>query len=181
MTERPEDEWAWLFLMQHHGAPTRLLDWSENPLVALYFVVSEDAHMGVDGEVVCLDPEGLNKSAHVQPTASGELPFFGVDEELKAYSTESIDRAGRAAKPPVAALAPRYFRRLIAQAGVFTITHREQQAVENVDDGRHVGRIKIPQAAKVGLRKDLAALGLTRLALFPELVAVAEHAKEVLT
>lgn len=48
------DNASWLFLMQHYGLPTRLLDWSESILVATFFACSE--RDGEDGDVWGLHP-----------------------------------------------------------------------------------------------------------------------------
>jgi hypothetical protein len=52
------DKWHWYFLMQHYGAPTRILDWTVNPLVALYFAVRDSE---ADGAVWVVDPWRWNR------------------------------------------------------------------------------------------------------------------------
>src|SRR3990170_6695909 len=58
----PLSEWEWMFLMRHHGLPSRLMDWSENPLVGLYFATEHDGQRRKqDGALWCLLPIQLNR------------------------------------------------------------------------------------------------------------------------
>ncbi len=63
------DHWQWYFLMQHYGAPTRLLDWTSNALVALYFSVWKEnegeTDTKADAAVWVIDPWRWNR-AHVK-------------------------------------------------------------------------------------------------------------------
>ena len=173
---RTDTEWDWLLLMQHHGAKTRLLDWTENPLAGLYFAVADPTKR--DGCVWVLDPEGLNKKAALAST--DPIPTL-EDKSLQVYRPSELAQAVAGfTRPPVAVLAMRMFPRLVAQAGVFTLVHRVLTPLEDFEDGRYVGRILIPGSAKNTIRTDLYDIGVTRLALFPELESVAKHAMSFL-
>lgn len=65
-SDRYSSAFDWLCLMQHYSIPTRLLDWSEGVLPALYFAVSKDS--GSDGELIVLNARRLNKSQKKRPT-----------------------------------------------------------------------------------------------------------------
>ena len=54
--------YEWLTLMQHYGLPTRLLDWSSNLLVALYFCCIEDQEK--DGSLFVFDPTYMEEDFH---------------------------------------------------------------------------------------------------------------------
>lgn len=166
----PATEWAWLFLMQHYRAPTRLLDWSESPLVGLYFAseqgpTDDEEH----GALWCLLPRELNARANINMDLEADLPFFEVDDYLDSYLPSNVAKDTVTDLEPVAAGAQRRFSRLFAQLGVFTITHRRKQ---NIEDGDHVAKIILPLTVKAHIRRQLALLGITRLSLFPELESV---------
>lgn len=168
---QPRDDWEWLFLMQHYGVPTRLLDWSESPLIALYFSVYENTYDNEDGALWALLPETLNRQtgwSELQDQAG--IPFFGMDTQLDAYLTSNIVQTpSGSGSGPIAAIAPRASARIAAQLGTFTVFHSDLSPLEQVGDGSHCWKYKIPRQAKGRLREELSALQINEFALFPEL------------
>jgi hypothetical protein len=172
----------WMFSMQHYGVPTRLLDWSENPLVALFFSVEQRREFPKDdGAVWCLRPTALNRNAGIRDKTEAQyIPSF-EGEELESYSTESVRQNARMELFPVATIATRNNPRIQAQMGTFTIHHHSKIAIEDVGDKSHVSKYVIPNASREIIFKELKLLGLTRFSLFPELESVGSMIREMVT
>ena len=178
--EPPRDDWEWIFLMQHHRVPTRLLDWTESPLAALWFAVSstDAADHASDGAFWCLAPLSLNKEARFRGRLETELPGFGKDDVLDSWLPDRQDRG--LAQNPVAATGPRTSRRMAAQLGNFTISDRGSAPLETIGALQHIWRLIIPAAAKATIAEELKLLNFTELTLFPDLDRVAALTKELL-
>lgn len=71
----------WLGLMQHYKAPTRLLDWTENLLVALYFATCEPEYDEYDGAIFVLNARLLNYFADM-PTSTHKRAGIHVPESF---------------------------------------------------------------------------------------------------
>lgn len=166
----------WLFTMQHYGAPTRLLDWSESVLFALYFAVNESPNS--DGALWLLKPLKLNKIAFPSEKKTKYIPSFDDPVVLNSYSTESLETGNLTDIPPAAALATRNNTRIQAQLGAFTIS-LSKIPIEDVGDGSHVTKLLISKKQKAVFRRELSMLGVTKFQLFPELVTVGELVKGI--
>jgi len=173
-------EWEWMFLMQHHRAHTRLLDWTESPLAALYFAVRNSNRLESEGAVWCLDPIALNKEAHFEFIFETEVPAFGHDKELDSYLPSRLTIDTKSQLYPLAIVGPRNTPRMAAQLGTFTINHTLHDPIEEIGKADHVWKWVIPADAKNGISKELPHLGISRLTLFPDLDSVAELSMELL-
>lgn len=171
--QAPSNDFEWLFMMQHYGVPTRLLDWTENPLIALYFAVND--YTEKDAVLWVLSPQQLNGNSNESETY---IPAFEERDYLGSYTTEKYDKGTDKGILPIAAIATRNNPRIQAQMGVFTISHREKTPIDEIGKKSHVKKYVIPFALKEQIMKELSLLGVSRFSVFPELPSIGAVLKE---
>jgi hypothetical protein len=169
----PENDKEWYFLMRHYGAPTRLLDWTDGALLALYFAVTTltEPH---DVAVWVLDPKWLNKKFDhpldgvALPEWSETSPWFPkpFEEELYPQTPLAID-------PPH--IAPR----VAVQRSHFTNHGKDPDTNHGKDlDGldklakessSRLVKITIPGGDVIEVLDDLRTFGISETTVYPAL------------
>lgn len=175
----PENEMEWLFVMQHYSLPTRLLDWTESHLVALYFAALNE-ESNTDSAVWILEPWSLNEVANDGP--GFRIPTSknsGYKNYTLKFDSADINREVKA-KDPVAVRPLRNTPRIVAQRGVFTIHGNKKISLNSYASKKNKSSIKlkkimIDQASKIHLKKELFLAGITHSSLFPDLDGLAKE------
>lgn len=160
-----DSPYPWLFLMQHYRLPTRLLDWTESPLVALYFAVENENNFNKDAIVWGLQPYMLNLAQ-----ANKKIVLSPGNLELLSLFTEAVNKNER--NPDLRILAVNTeqidIRHLIQQSE-FTV-HGTPHPINDLNESeRFLGKIVIPASKKRELQYMLGIFGITRSYLFPDL------------
>ena len=148
------DTFQWLAHMQHHGSPTRLLDFTWSPYVAAFFALERTT---TQGAVWAVNPAKL----------------VNVTERLNEFREGSLDGVIGIGEPFV------MNKRIIAQSGTFVVTRDEGSAIEDI-----VGGYPDPEATlvKFELPADLVRplgmralymMNITNATLFPDLDGLA--------
>lgn len=171
----PANDWEWLFLMQHYGLPTRLLDWTESALIGLYFAL-RDNRGDCDAVVWMLNPWWLNK----QTLGEYEIPAAG-DPKVADWAplTEGGELKGRL---PVAIKPVHASSRISNQRGFFTIHGTERESLEKLsrskaDNGPGLVKLTIPMRYVAEIRRDLRIAGVTESTVFQELDGLSRDIK----
>jgi hypothetical protein len=183
ITERtPVDKWEWYFLMQHYGAPTRLLDWSDAALVGLYFAVSKrgvdrDKNADADAAVYMLDPYWLNEQAFKEVSqVADEYRALGSAlsdwEEAKPYlSDDEFENEELGVICPLAIDPPHFSRRFAAQRSCFTIFGRDMDGLKLVANrlDAHLVKFDVKKESIPAIKRDLRWAGISEDTIFPDL------------
>ena len=163
------DPARWLFLMQHHGLPTRLLDWTESVLVALYFAT--EGPETCDGCLYLLLPMELNAAQLGESVLYS--PVSPAVHALMYASFKGDDKS----KHTLALMAYASNDRLARQAGHFTI-HGDATDLRCSVGQRWLKTFSIPGTAKRSLRCHLQYFGISRTSLFNDLDSLAKDLRE---
>ena len=178
----PTDHWQWTFLMQHHGMPTRLLDWSENPLVALYFAVENEDHDTSDAAFWILRPDIMNSKSGLSYSNALELPSFEEDGIVADYTYLNGSSAAGAIRSPIAAIASRQFARIKAQYGTFTVYHPKWKVpIDKIPDQDFAFKFVVPKACRKKIRASLSNFGFDAFTIYPGLTELSGKIKAQVT
>ncbi|WP_031526494.1 FRG domain-containing protein [Dyadobacter crusticola] len=157
------EEWELLILAQHYGLKTRLLDWSSNPLVALYFAICDIDDSETPSFVYLF--RGYNDQVIDKDELTGgttlDSPF--EIQELKVLRPSLNNE------------------RIIAQSGWFTVHPYSEEKCGFVpmqfdeDVKVNVTEFTIPPGLKRELMEHLDMLGFNAQTLFPELAGLCHY------
>jgi hypothetical protein len=171
---KPDNAWEWYFLMQHYGAPTRLLDWTENPQLGLYFAVKDGEGLN-DAAVWVIDPWWLNGcvlgKAEVLPPGSPGLAKSDA-QRYRPWLPDRFDAKLRLKKNLPVAVFPNHFdHRIAAQRSCFTIHGLRRGGIEKLFNGPrdHVAKIVIPSYATQNIQDELDEYGIDESTIYPDL------------
>lgn len=138
------NDWDWLAVAQHYGLPTRLIDWTTNPLVACYFAAQPSAREKRAGEIVAIDTKDIG---YYRPEEQDEGDPFAITED-------------KFLRPSALA------NRIINQKGLFSIHHNPANAWQ-LRGRKEV--FEIPAEMKADFQRHLFAMGVDAAFLMADL------------
>jgi hypothetical protein len=186
--ERPQNSWEWYFLMQHCGAPTRLLDWTESALIALFFAVKgSKVKNDTDGVVWILEPWKLNESVAniaevIAPAAESGMVAKHVDRYKEWLPQRYSNTKSLKEKFPVAIYPTHFSRRISSQRSCFTIHGSDSNGFDHLPDKfqKYLKKVIIPGDRKHSIEKSLAVAGVDEVTIFPDLDGLGRWLEAVL-
>jgi len=163
LRREPRNDWEWLSVAQHHGLPTRLLDWTSSPLIAAYFATKP--FLKDDGELC-------------EPSCSAAV------YALHTCSTIDIDREPSIFKYKKNGLffPPHITPRIVGQSGLFSVQSNpmieyQEDFADFEESGGWVKKLVLDRDVAMEIQKTLYLLGIKQSLLFPDLDGFANEIK----
>jgi hypothetical protein len=166
------------FLQQHYGLPTRLLDWSNIPLAALYFAVSSREHDEANGKLYIMDALQLAGSQDEAKKAA----FRGIATSRNPHFQKFLSVLTSWKKPDdfpkfIIPVRPDHFDpRVMLQRGCFT-AHPPSHPILTEKHNPTLKCVTIAKDAKPKIRKELALLGMDDFAVYGDMDHLATRLK----
>ena len=167
---------ALYMLAQHHGLPTRLLDWTTNALVGLFNAVSSPIREDVDGAIFVINAQDLVPADHPcrreHPTLG---PVITADDQPLRETVDYLFAAGeRPQNGLIWPLLPTLHQgRMFQQAACFTL--HMPGAAPLREQAPRIDKLVVPAACKHELYVALRRLGINWATLFPDLDHIAKE------
>jgi hypothetical protein len=165
--------WDWLALGQHRGLPTRLLDWTYSPLVALHFATDNTLDFGSDGVVWCVNfveankrlPARLRRILEQEGSDTFTVEMLAEFETLREFDALSRDPFVIFLEPPA------LDQRILNQLALFSVMSSPEAELSEWLQ-RHpelCRRVEVPAALKWEIRDKLDQANVNERVLFPGL------------